>query len=131
MGRSRRQSQWNHVAPQQAAQEVQGVSSLLPAGPPYRHQHPLNAGAHPGAIAAPDLAQDYPEAKRQLGTLVGGVQTGEGQEGEHVLDMVPQMLGETMIGLFPLRREDCLGQRVGQPAPRDRQTVVTDLPGRM
>src|SRR5947209_10799275 len=54
-------------AAQELAEEVQGRTPLLPAGPPHRHQHGLRPSPYPGPVAAPDLAQEDPEANRQLG----------------------------------------------------------------
>jgi hypothetical protein len=67
-------------AAQKLAEEVDSVVTTLPAGATDRHQDCLDAGADPGAIAAPDLAENDAEANGQFGAPVGGVQAGELEE---------------------------------------------------
>src|SRR5262245_58751254 len=54
-------------------EEVQGRTPLLPAGPPYRHQHGLRSRTDLGPAATPDRPEDDTEADGQFGRPVGGV----------------------------------------------------------
>src|SRR5262245_49789768 len=82
---SRGQGPGHRRAPQEFTEEVQGTTPLLPARPPHRHQHGLRPRPGPGPAAAPDLAQDDPEADGQLRPPVGGVQARLTQEREQVV----------------------------------------------
>lgn len=70
--RSGGQDQRHGLTAQHLAQPVQRRAALLPARPPGGHQHRLRVRPGPGAVAAPDLAQDHAEADRQLGSPVAG-----------------------------------------------------------
>ena len=61
IGWLRREGDESGPAAQELAEEVDAVLATLPAGAADGHQHGLGAGACPGAIAAPDLAQDDAE----------------------------------------------------------------------
>ena len=78
-GGSRGHGQGPRHAPQELTEEIQGRTLLLPTRPPHRHQDRLRPRAGPGAAATPDLAQDDPEANRQLRIgLAGWRSLGEG-----------------------------------------------------
>jgi hypothetical protein len=102
----RQADQFRSAAAKEVAEKVAGILATLPAGAPHGHQHRLSAGADPGAIAAPDFAQDDAEADRQLATPVGGVQTGVLEEGQQVVLVVPQVLSEDFVGLVGFGRID-------------------------
>jgi hypothetical protein len=93
---------------EEVTQEVHGRTPLLPTGSPHRHRHRLRS--RPGPAAAPDLAQEDPEADRQLSPPVRCVQTRLAQELEQVVAMRPQMLGQALVGHVRLRQEDQVGQ---------------------
>src|SRR5581483_4789211 len=82
---------------QESAEEVDGVLAALPAGAPQRHQDCLSMGANPGAVAAPEFAQDHTEADGLFGAPVGGVQAGVFEEGQQVVAVLPQVLGEAVV----------------------------------
>src|SRR5262249_23662862 len=64
------------------------------------------------ASATSDLAQDDPEADRQLGPPVGGVQPRLTQEREQAVAVGPPVLGQALVGRVRLGREDQVGQLV-------------------
>src|SRR5262245_61854708 len=125
------QGQRRRRAPQELAEEVQGRTPLLPARPPHGHQDRLGPRTGPGPAAAPDLPQDDAEADGQLRPPVGGVQPGLAQEREQVVTMVPEVLGQSLVGRVRLWWEDQVGQLVLQAAAGHSQTVPADLPRRM
>jgi hypothetical protein len=99
-GRLRWQRPWHRRAPEELTEKVQGRAPLLPARPPHRHQHRLRPRASPGPVAAPHLAQDDPEANRQLATPVDGVQARLTQEGEQVASVSPLVLGQALVSPY-------------------------------
>src|SRR5581483_5717311 len=82
-------------------------------------------------IAAPELAQDHAKANRLFGAPVGSVQAGDMQEGEELVNVIPEVLGQSLVGRVGLGREDHIFQDVLQTAGGDGQAVLADLAGRM
>jgi hypothetical protein len=97
-GRSRGQGQGPWCTAKELAEEVQGRVASLPARPPHRHQHRLRLRPGPGPAATPDLPKDDAEADGQLGPPVGGVQPRLAQEREQRVAMIPQVLGQALVG---------------------------------
>src|SRR3977135_4445717 len=83
---------------QGSAEEVDGVVAALPTGSPEGHQDRLGVGANPGAVAAPDFAQDDAEANCQFGAPIGGVQAWVLEEGQQVGAVIPELLGQRVVG---------------------------------
>src|SRR5262249_50685514 len=87
---------------------------LLPACPPYRHQHGLRSRTYPGPTVTIDLAQDNAEADGQLGAPVGGVQPRLTQEGEQLIAIGPHVPGQTLSGQAHVAsdaKSDIIGER--------------------
>ncbi len=126
-----RQCERRRPAAQQSAEEVEGVVAALPAGAPEGHQHRLGAGAHPGAIAAPDLAEDDAKANGQLTPPVGGVQARDLEEGQQVVVVVPQVLGEAVVGLVGFAGGDGGEQLIVQVAAANREAMRANFPSVM
>src|SRR5262249_17923053 len=129
--RSRGQGQGHRRAPQELTEEVQGRTPLLPARPPHRRQYGLRSRTGPGPAASPDLAQDDPEADRQLPSPVGRIQPWLTQERELVAAMSPQVLGQALISRVALGRENQVGQLVLQAAAGHGQAVAAELARRV
>jgi hypothetical protein len=123
--RRRLRGRW---AAQELAEEVPGRAPLLPARPPHRHQHGLGPCAGQGPAPAPDFAQDDPEADRQFGPPVGGVQPRHTQEREQVVAVRPQVLDQPLVDRVRLGREDQAGQPVLQASAGHGLAVAADLP---
>ena len=129
IGWLRREGDESGPAAQELAEEVDAVLATLPAGAADGHQHGLGAGACPGAIAAPDLAQDDAEPNRQFRAPVGGIQAGEFEKGQQVIEMVPQVLSQAFAGRVGFGRINRVGQLVVQPAAADGQAMEAQSTG--
>ena len=115
------------VLAQELAEDIDGVLAALPAGSPEGHQDRLSVGANPGAIAAPDFPQDHAEAHRLFRSPVGGVQAGMFEEGEQVVAMIPQVLGEGVVGGMGLLRVDGVEQLRMKSAAADGEAVQAEF----
>ena len=112
---------------QESAEEVDGVLASLPARSPKRHQDRLGMGTDPGAVAAPGFAQDDAEANRQFGTPVSGVEAGVLEEGQQVVAVIPQVLGQRLVGGVRFGRVDGIEQLRIESAAADVEAVTAEL----
>ena len=87
-------------------------------------------GSDPGAAAAPDFPKDDSETNGVFGQPVGGLSARHFQEREQIVDVVPEVLGQSFVGGVGLGRPDQIGQLVVQSAGRDGETMSTDVAGR-
>ena len=86
--------------------ESEGVAKLLAAGSQHGHQDRLGMGAGGRAVSAPDFAIDRCGAHGLLRAVVGRVDAGDFQEGEQLVAMLGQVLGQSLIvpvGLGPIQ----------------------------
>jgi len=112
---------------QHLGEEAEGIPPLLLAGPQHTGQDLLGPGSGPGAIATPHLASHDGGPDRMLGPPVRGLDVVAGEEGEQVVSLAREMLGEATVGWM----RDPAGKGAidlcFQPPARDGETVRRDL----
>ena len=64
-----------------------------------------------------------------LAARVGGIQAGEFEKGQQVIEMVPQVLSQAFAGRVGFGRINRVGQLVAQPAAADGQAMEAQSTG--
>ena len=94
------------AAAEQVGQEAEAVAELLTAGGQRGHQDRLSVSTGDRAVAAPDLAIHRGWAHGLLRAVIGRVDSGNLQEGEQLVVMFGQVLGQSLVvwvGLGPIQ----------------------------
>jgi len=123
----RRREALRMLLAQHLSEHAEGVTPPLLAGPYHTGQDLLGVRPVPGAVATPDLAGDDGGPDRLFGPPVRSLDVFANEEGEEVVALAHEVLGEAPVGWM----DDPAGKGAVhpgfQPPARDSETVWRDL----